>query len=457
MRSLLAISISCLLLTHGWQASLAYTLQRAESSGTVRWHAKRIRFALSSSFFSAPNVQGEPAEIVLATRKALAHWAKETGIQFSLAISSAQSVSGASSGGDRLNLITVASTAENLALFEGEGDLPSRVRVFFQPQTGAIVEADIALNPNILFSTDGTPGTYDLEATLIHEFGHALGLSHSAVIGSIMQPRLPMNGDAGHETALRRLAEDDRAAARALYRPRTEWGSLIGKVSFNNGYPVFGAHVFVEDIATGRIAASDISREDGSYRIDGLPAGEYRVGVEPLDGPIEPAEIFARSTALNVSNDFRSFVSDRAVEVNANSLVEFNIKLEDVPPKIDPRALGLNGKLSTAPLALAPGRTYTLSIGGEGLDEIVEVASDSPYLVVEGINARGEGARALFPVLDLRVRIGADAPTGEYSLRLRSREGEVAWIVGALIVERQVALDGAKDGPEIETDLIELD
>lgn len=450
MRSLLAISISCFLLTHGWQASLAYTLQRAESSGTLRWHAKRIRFALSSSFFSAPNVQGEPAEIVLATRKALAHWAKETGIQFSLAISSAQSVS----GGDRLNLITVASTAENLALFEGEGDLPSRARVFFQPQTGAIVEADIALNPNILFSTDGTPGTYDLEATLIHEFGHALGLSHSAVIGSIMQPRLPMNDGAGHETALRRLAEDDRAAARALYRPRTEWGSLIGKVSFNNGYPVFGAHVFVEDIATGRIAASDISREDGSYRIDGLSAGEYRVGVEPLDGPIEPAEIFARSTALNVSNDFRSFVSERTIEVNVNAVSEFNVKLENVPSRVDPRAIGLSAELSTAPLVLAPGRSYSLLIGGEGLDEIVEASSGSPYLIIEEISMRSEDAHAPFPVLNLRVRINADAPTGEYSLRLWSREGEVAWIVGALIIERsaQLAFSSVMDAPSIESD-----
>jgi hypothetical protein len=44
---------------------------------------------------------------------------------------------------------------------------------------GTIVGFDMAINANQPWSTDGTPGTYDLENMLAHEFGHVLGLGHT--------------------------------------------------------------------------------------------------------------------------------------------------------------------------------------------------------------------------------------------------------------------------------------
>jgi len=86
--------------------------------------------------------------------------------------------------GDRINLITVS--ADNTALF-GPSQNPGAYAVF-SDSGGAIIEADIALNPTN-FLERWHAGTYDLESTFVHEIGHLLGLEHSAVIGATMQPR----------------------------------------------------------------------------------------------------------------------------------------------------------------------------------------------------------------------------------------------------------------------------
>lgn len=72
---------------------------------------------------------------------------------------------------DNVNLISVTNTGVTFS----DQNNPGRARVFFDPNTGRIQEADIALNPASQFSTDGTANTFDLEATLTHEIGHMLG------------------------------------------------------------------------------------------------------------------------------------------------------------------------------------------------------------------------------------------------------------------------------------------
>ncbi len=47
-------------------------------------------------------------------------------------------------------------------------------------------EADMAINTNFTWSTDGTPGTYDLETVILHENGHVAGLGHSEYTEAVM-------------------------------------------------------------------------------------------------------------------------------------------------------------------------------------------------------------------------------------------------------------------------------
>lgn len=82
-------------------------------------------------------------------------------------------------------------------------------------ETGAIFDADIELNAGHPFAIDGSPDAIDLVGTLVHEFGHALGLEHSPVPGSVMNPRIH-NGDQARRT----LHPDDIAGIRALYPPQ---------------------------------------------------------------------------------------------------------------------------------------------------------------------------------------------------------------------------------------------
>src|SRR6266498_3075645 len=241
----------------------SFDLPAASQDRQIKWPTKNIQIALSTSL-TAPSPAIKPASDVLgAVERALASWSQAANVKFVEGPSKAQSVSPANSG-DGISLITVAATAENLALFSEE-NTTARTRVFYDPDTGAITEADIVINPfpysgegePLQFSTDGTPGTYDLESTLAHEIGHLLGLNHSHVIGATMQAFQALNGTYGLPAITERtLSEADEAAVRTLYGVFEKTGSIEGKILNSIGgslLPATAAHVWIEDLATGKV------------------------------------------------------------------------------------------------------------------------------------------------------------------------------------------------------------
>ncbi|HVF24050.1 MAG TPA: matrixin family metalloprotease, partial [Pyrinomonadaceae bacterium] len=309
----------------------------AQTVRKIRWPRKTIEVALSTSLLSPGSNIKPDSDVVGAARRALARWSSLSNINFVVTWSQVTSVS-PSETGDGISLITIAVTPENEAF--NSNDTTGRTRVFFDPETGEIAEADISINPRpraedgtqLQFSTDGTPGTYDLEATFTHEIGHLLGLDHSSVWSATMQGRQAFNGTFGLPALTERtLTEDDRQKIRSLYGSKLRLGRIEGRLVDNRTpgtlLPLKGVNVWAENVVNGRLIASDVTAEDGTYRLEGLMPGQYRVVV---------------ASGTDVAQKFRSFELSNQVAVKADVSTPLNSSL--VPPQasaLNPKVIGL--------------------------------------------------------------------------------------------------------------------
>lgn len=405
----------------------------AQTVRKIRWPRKTIQVSFSTSLLSPGSSIKPDSDVVGAARRALSRWASLSNITFVVTWSSATSISPADAG-DGISLITIASTPENEA-FNSE-TTTGRTRVFFDPETGNIAEADISINPRpraedgtqLQFSTDGTEGTYDLEATFTHEIGHLLGLDHSAVLSSTMQGKQAFNGTFGLPAMTERtLSEDDRQKVRSLYGSKLKLGRIEGRLVDNRTQgvltPLDGVHVWAESVTNGRVIASDITAADGTYKLEGLVPGQYRVIV---------------SSAADTVQKFRSFELSNQVAVKADVATPLNSNL--VPSQastLNPRVIGLNAELSTVALPLAPGKRVKIYLGGDGVDQVpgTSIAVNSPFFTVDPATLTREQIAAPFPVVSVELQVAANAPFGDYTLRLQSNSGETAYVPGAITID----------------------
>lgn len=188
---------------------------------------------------------------------------------------------------------------------------------------GAILEADVFFNARFAWSVaaPGTPGRVDLESVALHELGHLLGLSHSALgeteltgsggrrviaSGAVMFPIAMSAGT----IADRVLQADDIAGISDLYPAANQLqstGGLTGRVT-KAGRGVLGAHVVALNPETGVMVGNFALNAAGEFAIARLEPGPYILRVEPLDDA-EVDSFF--STAIDV--DFRVTYAPRMV------------------------------------------------------------------------------------------------------------------------------------------------
>ena len=421
----------------------SFELAGSTEEHAIRWPAKTIQIALSSSLTAPSPAVKANTDVLGAVHRALQSWSRAAGVTFVEVPSPLQSISPASKG-DGVSLITIAGTEDNLAVF-AEGNTTARTRVFYDPETGEITEADVVINPYpysqdgtpLQFSTDETAGTYDLESTLAHEIGHVLGLSHSNVIGATMQTSQALNGTYGLPAITERsLSEADETAVRSLYELGNKTGSIEGRILNSiegNLRPAAGAHLWFEDVETGKVVASTVTAPNGKFTVSSVPAGNYRAMIEHVD---DAQSLGERKLAWR---PFRSVEMRSRLRVAADKTTPLTYVLvppQNSAPTLNPRFLGLNGELSTVPVPVVPGTKITLYVGGDAVDRVpgTGFVLSSSLMTIDAASLRREDFYNSAPVISFEVTVAANAAPGEYTLKLQANSGETAYLVGALTV-----------------------
>jgi hypothetical protein len=392
----------------------------------LRWKNSNIQIALSTSLTRQnPNIRPR-SDVTGAVQRSLENWEKVADIKFQVVWTDKQTLSPAGNSGDGVSLITIAPTPENLLLFSSDSETVSaRTRTFFN-RRGFITEADIVLNPYQQFSTDGALGTFDLEATLTHEIGHLLGLEHSFIMGATMHSNQGKNGTynvSGFSS--RTLSENDIAAIRALYGTKFDdeicCGTISGRLSLFNGKAARDFQVWAEDAETGRVISGVLTGLDGSFRIEGLPSGEYRVYSQKIGEKPE-----------------NSFPTERLGEasIQKGKSVDVTKKLQARAESFNLQYIGLLGQVSELAVPVNSGKSYMIYLGGKNFEtDEANIFFNSPYITVTRNSLIKHNYGADISVISFEVKVSDKTPLGEYGIFVKTRNGTTECLAGSLMVE----------------------
>jgi uncharacterized protein (TIGR03437 family) len=138
--------------------------------------------------------------------------------------------------------------------------------------------------------------------TVAHEIGHALGLQHT-LSSSLMSTSITRG-----VTKARPLGNDDIAGVSLLYPSRTfsaSTGSISGRVTLAGNGVNLASVVAIPPMGS---AISTLTNPDGTYRIDGIPPGQYHLYVHPLP-PAGVDEASPANIVLPLGPDNRPFAA----------------------------------------------------------------------------------------------------------------------------------------------------
>jgi hypothetical protein len=281
-RAAVLVALACVM-TSGVQAYLKLGKEVGSIVLPLKWTSFPIRYAVTER--DAPGVSA--ADLQLAVRDAFQAWDEAPHVEIAASFDGftdrepfsldGQSVVGFRSRPDLDD--TLGATTFSVDAISGE-----------------LLEADVFLNTAFNWSTSaGEASRFDVQAIVLHEIGHLLGLGHSALgetellandrrrvlgKGAVMFPLAFPAGSVADRTPQR----DDLSGLFDIYGSASGHGlgSISGRVTLNNA-GVFGAHVTAFDPRSGHLVGGFTLTTAGDFVIAGLEPGLYVVRAEPLD------------------------------------------------------------------------------------------------------------------------------------------------------------------------------
>jgi hypothetical protein len=402
----------------------AYTLISSSNGGVPAWASMPVPFWINQS--GSPQIAN--GSEFTAIQSAFQTWQNVANAKVSFNYKGTTPVP--TVGQDGLNVVTFVDDTVPL----GSETIATTFSYFTVDGTGSLViqEADIAFSTTVPFSTSGDPNGYDIQAVATHEIGHFLGLDHSPLLSSVMTPY-----SVAGQLDQRVLSYDDIAALIFLYPASSSLsalGSINGFITLNNS-PVFGAHVVALD-ANGNVVASSLSFVDGSYEIDSLPPGAYRLYAEPLDGPFTEQNVGGTVTSAfsGLDTNFGTTYSGSVADLSHATLIQV-VGGRSVTSSI--RLLPASSVNLTMPniyamhLPLA-GQT-TLSVGGVGIVPGASFSASSSGVSV-GTPTYGGSIGAMAPTsAQLPLTATSTATTGPKSIAVAAG-GASSVLSGAVVI-----------------------
>lgn len=336
---------------------------------------------------------------------------------------------------DGNSVITFADTPANRNISAGA----VAVTRLISNATGEFTDTDIIFNPQFAFSTTLSPETFDIEGTLVHELGHAIGMGHAGSASSTMFATTAVgSGD------LRTLTDDDKAFARGVYPAPglPAFGSLLIDVAFSNGQPARGALITVIDRGRNQLITG-LTNSSGRAEIGGVPVGDYVLYAEPANEPALPRHFSQRgvldsiATTISGGPDAPTVWSVLPGNVTAAALT---LQTEaDVFNVIGAGGSEIGGVIKSDYGFIAqPGGLYSFELFGDGLDEPALSLSSISFLGA-GVSVEGPFERdeleltdgSIYPLLRFRINVSPSAPLGSLAVMVRLGE-QLSLFTGAL-------------------------
>lgn len=353
MRALAALSVAAFL-TAPFQAKAGGELYLL-SNNPPHWVTSQypVGYNLNPGT-AAGNIDGvdAPGQFINAVTSAFQSWENVNTATITFQRNADTSLVLDQNGNDGINPIVFNSTAvvQGIPI-----PLPAGVlgvtNSYFDFSTGLISGGAITLNteplpdhPNPDYSTSGVNGTLDIQAIVLHEAGHYIGMCHSDVRNDVSGDLVGQPSNAavmfpflGDDITDSRVPDDDDVAWVSKIYPAPSYSTSFGSIS--GDLPTGGAgcaaggadavHVVARrlDQTVGgqpRMVVGTYSyTEDGAqgrWTIPGLPPGQYALWAEPLDGsPVSNLQVNSRTqfgATTNILEDWYSGTNESGTEPN---------------------------------------------------------------------------------------------------------------------------------------------